>query len=408
MVQFPEIIVLLVAAIAIAIVSNRLRFPYSISLVVFGLILGVATSVFPVLGRVSGQGGLFSEDVFFGVLLPPLIYEGALHVNFRSLRPRFGLVLFFTVCGVVVSTLLTGLLVSAFTGLSIVLAILLGAILSPTDPIGVVELFKRIKVPDQLSTIVETESLLNDGVGIVAFVAVSRMIQLGNFQLFISIQEFAFLTLGGLTLGLVFAGVAYFLHRHVDDPNIETAFSVVMAYGSFNVATTLGLSGIICTAVVGIATGTWVIPKALSEASRTTMLTFWNVIVYIVNSLVFLSMGLLIDLTQIFQILPLIVLVLGFLTLARAAFVYASLPLSRLLFRESTQMPLSWYNVLLLSGVRGAIPIVLALSLFQSTLPIPADTRGLIVSTVVGTALLSITIQNLAASWYVKSHFQNN
>jgi CPA1 family monovalent cation:H+ antiporter len=406
--QFPAIIVLLVIAVAIAIVSNRLRVPYSISLVVFGVVLSLAASLFPILGRVSGQGGLFSEDVFFGILLPPLIYEAALHINFRSLRSRLRLILFFTFIGVIVSTILTGLIVSALTGISIVFALLLGAILSPTDPIGVIELFKRTRVPEQLSITVEAESLLNDGVGIVVFVAVSQEIQLGNFQLIASIQEFAFLAGGGLGLGLLFGGLAYVLHRRVDDPNIETVLSVVMAYGSYNAATTLGVSGIICTAVVGIATGTWVMPKAISEASRTTLLSFWNVAVYIVNSLIFLSMGLLVDLIRVFQIIPLIAVVLIFLTLARVAFVYGSLPLSRLLSRESIGTPISWYNVLVLSGVRGAIPIVLALSLFQSSLPIPPDTKELIVSIVIGTAVLSITLQNVVASWYVKRTFKEN
>jgi CPA1 family monovalent cation:H+ antiporter len=402
--QFPAVIVLLVIAVAIAIVSNRLRFPYSISLVFFGLLLSLATSRFPILGQVSGQGGLFSQDVFFGVFLPPLIYEGALHINFKSLRSRLWLILFFTFIGVIVSTLLTGLIVSALTGISIVFSLLVGAILSPTDTIGVIELFKRIRVPEQLSTIVEAESLLNDGVGVVVFVAVSQMIQLGNFQFLVSFQEFVFLAGGGLGLGLIFAGLAYVLHRRVDDPNIETVLSVVMAYGSFNAATTLGVSGIICTAVVGIATGTWVMPRAVSEASRTTLLNFWNVAVYIVNSLIFLSMGLLVDLVRVFQIVPLIAVVLIFLTLARITFVYGSLPLSR----ESPRTPTSWYNVLVLSGVRGAIPIVLALSLFESNLPIPADTKELIVSTVIGTAVLSITLQNLATSWYVRRTFKNN
>ncbi len=408
MLQFPAIIVLLVIAVAIAIISNRLRFPYSISLVVFGLLLSLAASLFPIVGQVSGQSELFSQDVFFGILLPPLIYEGALRINFRSLRSRLRLILFFTFIGVIVSTILTGLIVSALTGISIVLALLLGAILSPTDPIGVIELFKRTRVPEQLSSMIEAESLLNDGVGVVVFVAVSQMIQLGNFQLLVSIQEFVFLVGGGLGLGLLFAALAYVVHRRVDDPNIETVLSVVMAYGSFNVATTLGVSGIICTTVVGISTGTWVMPRAVSEASKATLLNFWNVAVYIVNSLIFLSMGLLVDLMRVFQIIPLIAVVLIFLTLARVAFVYGSLPLSRLDARELPRTPVSWYNVLVLSGVRGAIPIVLALSLFQSNLPIPPDTKELIVSTVIGTAVLSITLQNLVATWYVKRTFKDN
>ena len=404
MTAFNELVVLLVVAISIAIISYKLRFPYTIGLVVFGVVLGLVAPRVPFVGQLSGQTSLFSEDVFFGILLPPLIFEAALHIDFHSLRSNARLILFFTFIGVILSTLLTGFLVSSFAAIPLVFALLLGAILSPTDPVAVVDLFKRLDVPRELSTIVESESLLNDAMGIVAFVAISQITIHGEFEVLASLREFVVLVFGGFSLGLAFAGIAYLLHRRIEDPNIETALSVITAYGSFSLARALGVSAIICTAVAGIAFGTWVVPRALSDEVLHILFSFWSVIVYIVNSLVFLAMGLLINFSEIFQNLPMILGVLGFVTMARALFVHAPYPLSRILGRN--RIPLSWYTVITLAGVRGAIPIVLALSLLNASLPIPPYVKDLIISTVTGVALLSITLQNLTAAWYTKRQFR--
>jgi len=406
---FNEVTLLLVLAVAIAIISQRLRIPYTIALVAFGVVVGVLARGIPVFGEVAaaGRGGLFSQQVFFGILLPPLVYEAALHIDFRSMRVNVWTILFLTFVGVIVSTILTGYLFATLAAVPLVFALLLGAILSPTDPIAVVDLFKRIHVPEELSTIIESESLLNDAIGIVVFVAISQLISLGRFDLADTFGEFALLVFGGTALGLAVAGVAYLVHRRLDDPNIETAVSVITAYGSFNLALALGFSGIICTAIAGIAIGTWVVPRAMSQPVKQTLFSFWSVVVYIVNSLIFLSMGLLVDFSMVLRNLTAILLVLGLVTFARAVFVYASYPISRVRGGgDRRRIPLSWYNTLTSAGVRGAIPVVLALTLSQSDLPIPADIKELVVSIVVGVALFSVTIQSVVSSWYIKKTFQ--
>jgi len=346
---------------------------------------------------------LFSTETFFGILLPPLIYEAALHVNFALLRSRVWMILAFAFLGVVVSTLVTGLLVNISTAIPLASALLVGAILSPTDPVAVVDLFKRVHVPAQLSTIIESESLLNDAVGIVAFTTILQVLNQGNFEIASVVSSFAILVLLGLGTGVGFAALAYALHRFVDDPNIETVVSVVMAYGSFHVAQALGGSGILSTLVTGIMTGTWVIPRAMNNQVRDALFSFWSVIAYIVNSIIFLSMGLIVNLSNVLSNLPLILVVFGFVTIARASFIYSHIPLSGL--PRISRLPLTWYNTLTLAGVRGAIPIVLALTLSATALPIPAATTTTIISVVIGVALLSVTFQSFIAGWYVKKHF---
>jgi CPA1 family monovalent cation:H+ antiporter len=417
--QFDALVLLLVFAVAVAIISYTLKFPYSIALVVFGVIVGTVAVFFPSLGAFASSGGLFSSDVFFGILLPPLIYEASLHIDYRLLKSRVRLILFLAFLGVVISSFLTGFLVSAFVGMPFLFALLLGAILSPTDPVAVVDLFKRLHVPEELATIIESESILNDGAGVVLFTAVLQLASQTGFTILTPLAEFVQLVLGGLLVGLLFSAGAYLLHRHIDEPNLETALSIVTAYGSFHLATALGASGIISTTVTGIATGTWVAPRAMGEEVRETLFSFWRVVAYVVNSLIFLSIGLLVNLGEVLINLPFVLAILGVVTLARASFIYANYPFSRL-FRSSSsssspsaeevsrteRMPISWYNTLVVAGVRGALPIVLAFTLLSETAsPIPVSVRSTIATLVIGTALISVTLQNVVASWYIKRRF---
>jgi len=404
LVSFNDVIVLLVVAMAIAIVSYRLRMPYSIGLVLFGVLVGAVSLQVPSLAAVAGQTGFFSSDTFFGIFLPPLIYEAALHVNYALLRSRLWLILAFAFLGVVVSTIVTGILVSAFTAIPLVFALLVGAILSPTDPVAVVDLFKRAHVPAQLSTIIESESLLNDAVGIVAFATILEVVRQGSFSIVGTLGSFSILVAGGLAMGLVFAALAYFPHKYVDDPNIETVFSLVMAYGSFHAAEAIGGSGIISVVVTGVVMGTWVIPRTMSKQVQDTLFSFWSVVAYIANSVIFLSMGLLVNLLDVLRNLPVILLVFAVVTLARASFIYFHLPLSGL--SRVSRLPLTWYNTLTLAGVRGAIPIVLALTLSTTVLPIPPSIQTTVISVVIGVAILSATIQSAVAGWYVKRTFK--
>ena len=395
MVSFNDVIILLVVAVAVAIVTYRLRIPYSIGLVVFGVVIGAVSLQIPSIGSVVGQTGFFSTDTFFGILLPPLIYEAGLHVDYALLKSKLWLILALVFLGVIASTLVTGILVSQFTVIPLTLALLVGAILSPTDPVAVVALFRRAHVPAQLSTIVESESLLNDGVGIVIFTVMLNLIRSGAFAWLPAVGDFSLLVFGGLLVGLAFAALGLFSHKYIHDANIETALSLVMAFGSFHVAQAVGASGIISTAVTGIVTGTLIVPRAMTPAVRDALFSFWNVAAFIANSLIFLSMGLIVNLLDVLRNLPLILIVFGAVTLARALFIYSHYPLSRL--TPIATFPLSSYNTLTLAGVRGAIPIALALTLSVSALPIAPAVQQTIVSVVIGVALLSVTLQSILA-----------
>jgi Na+:H+ antiporter len=399
------LLILLVLGVIVVIAAARLRFPYTAALVLLGIVIGIVTVQVPFFGIRAAARSLFSPTLFFDLLLPPIVFEAAIHINFRLFRHRTPLILFLVFVGVLFTTAFTGLVVSWLVGLPLLLAFLLAAILSPTDPIAVVEMFRRLRVPSELATIVESESLLNDAVGVVTFVVVLGLIGAGTFDPVTTGLSFAWMVLGGIGVGLAAAGGVYVLHRRLHDPAVETALSIVAAYGSFLLATDVGASGIIATTIAGIGVGTVVAPRAMSPEVRHSLETFWNVVVYVVNSVIFLAMGLLLSVSDLVANLPLIVLVFLILYAGRTVFVYLHRPLSVALVGRSARLPGSWYNVLALTGIRGVIPIVLALSLYTTQDGISDAVLNRIVAVVIGVAVLSVVAGNLVADWYVTRTF---
>lgn len=405
MLSITPFLVLLTIAVVVVIAARKLRVPYTIALVVLGFAIGVLGTESGFSPLTSSARSLLAPNLFFNLLLPPIIFEAALHVNYRFLRRRAGLILALAFLGVLFTTFFTGILVAYFAGLSIAAALLLAAILSPTDPIAIVDLFRRIRVPEELATIVESESLLNDAVGVILFVVVFQVISLGSFDPVAAVGQFGLLTLGGLAVGLLVAGLVYLLHRVLHDPAVETALSVVAAYGSFLLAQGIGSSGIVATAISGIAVGTWVAPRAMDPEVRHSLNDFWAVVVYIANSFIFLAMGLVFALGHLLSYIGLILVVAIVMTLGRVLFVYLHRPLS---VAGRSRLPDPWYNVIAISGIRGAIPIVLALSLLANPDGLGSGTVNTIVASVLGVAFISIIAGNVMADWYVRREFEHS
>src|SRR5690348_214177 len=198
MVSLELFLGLLVAAVLVVIAAARLRLPYTIGLVLLGLGIGIVAPRAGFAGLTASGSAFFSPTLFFDILLPPIVFEAALQVNVPLLRRRVGLVLYLVVVGVVFTTVFTGLVVGYLAGLPLLAALLLAAILSPTDPVSVIDLFRRWKVPDELSTVIESESLLNDAVGVMIFVVLLGVASSGAFDANAVSLQFVWLTTGGI------------------------------------------------------------------------------------------------------------------------------------------------------------------------------------------------------------------
>ncbi len=305
-------VLLVVVATVVALVARRAAVPYSVALVLAGL--GIAI-LFPTV-----QVGV-TPELLLAVLLPGLVFEAAYKIDLRELRRTFGAVAILAAPGVLITAGLVALIVSAWTGLPLPEAFLLGAIVSATDPVAVVSLFKRLRAPARLATAVEAESLLNDGTGVVLFAIALRAIS-EPVTLAEGAVAFVVTIVVSAVIGAVAGWVAERLMRLADDHLIEIAISVIAAYGTYLVADRLHESGIIATVVVGLALGNAGGEHRLSERTREALDITWEFVAFLLTALTFLLMGLAISPDLLVTAAPVIVAGFVAITIARAFVVY--------------------------------------------------------------------------------------
>ena len=386
-------ILLFVIATGVAVATRRTRVPYTVALVLTGLVLG-ALNLFPAPG--------LTKTLLFSVFLPGLVFEAAFHIDFREFRANLITITTLAVPGVVVSTALVTL---TLTPLMLTLglapefdwksALVFGALISATDPVAVVALFRNIGAPRRLTMLLDAESLLNDGTAIVFF-TLSLALLAGSATTPAQLTwQFVTIVGGGAAIGLTIGLAASIVTRRIDDPMIEITLTTIAAYGSFVFAETLHFSGVIATVAAGMFCGN-VAARGGGMAASTRVATerFWEYVAFALNSIVFLLIGFEVHFSTLLDDWLPILVAYGVVTGGRALMICVGCGLMRL---TAERFPWRWTPVLTWGGLRGALPMVLVLSLPQ-TLP----QRELLVSMTYGVALLSILVQGLSMSGLLK------
>jgi CPA1 family monovalent cation:H+ antiporter len=377
---------LLIAASAIAMLAKRLRAPYTVALVAGGLILSALR-----LPRLSpldpGQRpDWLTPDVILIVFLPALVFEGGVKLNVRDLLRNSAPLLLLANLGVLLAALVTGYLVHWTTGLPVEIALLFGAIISATDPISVLAIFKDLRMDKRLSLIVEGESLLNDGTAAALFQIVFAGIIAGHLSVSKGVGQFLFAVLGGAVLGSSLGYAASRLTRTIDDPEVQITLTAVVAYSSYLLAYQLYLSGIIATAAAGLIVGN-LGTKSCSTQTKTALESFWAYVAFLMNSLVFLLIGLEVHVDALLRSWRPVLLSVVAVLVGRALSVYLLVPVSNAL---TEKIPLRWQHVIVWGGLRGALALALALSL-DSTFP----NRTRVLDLTFGVVVFSILVQGL-------------
>lgn len=343
-----------------------------------------------------------TKDLLFTVFLPGLLFEAAFHLEWRELRENVISIGSLAVPGVAAATGLTALLLTpAIRGLGVAPddaawgpALLFGALISATDPIAVVATFRQLGAPRRLTVLVEAESLVNDGTAAVLFTVLLGLAAGVALTTVDVLLRFVLVAAGGIAIGIGLGWLLSQLVRRIDEPVVEIAITTIAAYGSFAVAETLHVSGVLATVAAGVVCGDVAVRSGMSAKSTEATHAFWDFIGFGMNSVVFLLVGFEVSARQLLDWWKPILIAFVAITLARAAIVFLTAGVVR---SRTERVPRSWLPVLVWGGLRGALSMVLALSL-----PDSYAYRDLLVAMTFGVVTLTIVVQGLTIAPLVR------
>ncbi len=343
------IIELLLIASLVAIAVRRLRIPYTVALVIVGLLITFQQPL-----EIN-----LTPELILALFVPPLVFEAAFHLNLRELRRNLPSVLLLAVVGVILSTLIVGVLLAWGIQLALSSALVFGALISATDPVAVVALFRSLGVPKRLSILIEGESLFNDGTAIVVFNLALVAALTGQFNPAVGVVNFFQVAIGGVAVGLVLGWLTSQVIERVDDYLIETTLTTVLAFGAYLVAERLHFSGVLAVVAAGLVNGN-LSPQGMSPTTRIVLFNFWEYIAFLANSLVFLLIGLQVNIPALVTAWQPVLWAIGAVLLARLTVIYG---LAWVANRWMEPIPFRWQHIMNWGGLRGAISLALALSL---------------------------------------------
>ncbi|HWR38129.1 MAG TPA: cation:proton antiporter [Patescibacteria group bacterium] len=342
---------LMLIASLVAMLGRFVKIPYTIALVITGLFIGQ-------LGLLPGVS--LDPHVLFALFLPPLLFEAGIHIQFRLLRSlgiTIGLLAF---AGTLLSTALIGYGVHFLLGIPLLPALLFGAMISPTDPISVLAMFKKLGINKRLSLLVEAESLFNDGVAVVLFGVIQSIIVTQSFSLSESIASFLVTVLGGAGIGAAIGAVASRVTLAYDDHLLEITLTTMVAYGAYLAAESIHVSGVIAVVAASLVVGNYGMTKGMTPNSQVAVKSFWEYAAFVANSMVFLLVGLEIAAIPLLVSSQFIMIAIIVVLIARAISVYS---LSAAAAAIGQHIPASWRHVLVWSGLRGALSMAMVLGI---------------------------------------------
>ncbi|MGF1542545.1 MAG: cation:proton antiporter [Pleurocapsa sp.] len=378
------LIILLLVAIAVALVTRWLRIPYVVGLVLAGLIISKQA--------LPESIGL-NPDVILNLFLPILIFEAAINTDISRLRSTVKPIALLAGPGVILSAVITAVLLKFGLGLVWITACAVGVILTITDTVSVIAAFRTVPVPGRLATIVEGESLFNDGIALVLLSIITTIHLQGSFSFSASIEQIFIAFVGGGLLGLGLGYLCVGLFRQLGDALSNILLTVAVSLGTFQIGQALGVSSAIAVVVAGLVIGNLGL-RQTSASIKVTLLNFWEYAGFGVNTFIFLFVGLEVEPRILLATIPSAILAIVVYQIGRICSIYPLLFLLRFIDRP---LPLKWQHVLIFGNVKGSLSMALALSL-----PFNLPGRMQVITLVFSTVFVSLIGQGLTLPWLVK------
>lgn len=405
---------LLALAVLVVPLAARLKIPFTVTLALIGIVIGLGSEtamLSPSLGflhefvEALNSLEITSEAVFF-VFLPALVFESALSIDVRRLFDDISPILMLAIVGLLISTAMIGFAMAYLTQASLLVCLLLGAIVSATDPVAVVAIFKDLGAPQRLAILVEGESLFNDATAIVVFTIISAML-LGQSDptLFSGIASFLKVFFGGILIGYLTARLICFLLVHVGDSNVpKITLTISLAYLSFIIAEhSLHVSGVMAVVTAALVLGSRG-RSVITQSAWHGLEEVWEQIGFVANSVIFILVGLKVPsimaamTSQQFFWLGALLLV-GFV--ARFVIIFGLVPAMSYL-GWSTQVNRGYRAVMFWGGLRGAVSLALALAVMENDGFAP-QTQEFLAVMVTGFVLFTLAINATTVSLVMRA-----
>ncbi|MCM1982908.1 sodium:proton antiporter [Lyngbya confervoides BDU141951] len=378
------LIVLLLVATGVALITRRLRIPYVVGLVLAGL--AITKQALP-------QSVGLNSDVILNLFLPILIFEAAINTDISRLRSTIKPIALLAGPGVLLSSVITAVLLQSWLDLAWITAAAVGVILTITDTVSVIVAFRGIPVPARLTTIVEGESLFNDGIALVLLSLITTIHRQGSFSLSEGIEQMVIAFVGGGALGVGLGYLCVGLFRQLDDALSNILLTVAVSLGTFQIGQALGVSSAIAVVIAGLVIGNLGF-RGTSASTRVTLLNFWEYAGFGVNTFIFLLVGIEVEPRILMQTIPAALLSVVAYQIGRILTIYPLLFLLRFFDRP---LPFRWQHVLIAGNVKGSLSMALALSL-----PLTLPNRPEVIPLVFSTVLVSLVGQGVSLPWLVK------
>src|SRR5437588_6561216 len=357
------ILICLVGVALLAIVARKIRIPYPILLTIGGVLLAL----------IPGLPAIRLEPrLVFDLFLPPLIYPAAVFTSWRDFRANLRPILFLAIVLVLLTMAATACLFHSLVGLPLAVGFVFGALISPPDAVAALAVTQSLRVPRKIIVILEGESLINDATSFISFRFAVAAVMTGSFSLAHASLQFLLVAAGGICVGLAVGWLATQVQKRLDDPPVQTMFSLLTPYVAYFGGEMLHVSGILGVGIAGIYYG-WRAPRILSGRMRLQALPVWEMVTFILNGVLFMLIGL--QLPQVMnalapgmatRVVELAILVVLVIVLVRFVWMFGANYLPRIFGRKARRKNrVPWQHPALIAwiGMRGAESLAGALAI---------------------------------------------
>src|SRR4051812_14781219 len=389
------ILLLLLCSVALGWLARRLRFPYPIALVLGGGALGFVPGL---------PAAPFDPEAILVLVLPPILYQAALLTSWRDFKANMRPIGLLAIGLVIVTTLALGLTVKLLVPeLPWAAAFAFGAIVSPPDAVAATAILSRLNIPRRVVTILEGESLVNDASGLVLYKFAVAAVLTGTFSMLDASAQFVLVSVGGIAVGIGLALLFVYIHKHLGDAFIEVLMTLSVPYIAYVLAEWVRVSGVLAVVAAGIVRARYS-PEIVSAEMRILARSMWNVLAFLLNSLIFILIGM--QLSGIVgrlsgysggQLLAYGILVSAVSILIRFAWIYPATYLPFYLAGKRGARPAE-PEVFIMSwcGMRGIVSLAAALAL-PEVLPggSPFPHRDLIIFLTFAVIAVTLVVQGL-------------